>query len=204
MFYWFVQITVWILARFYLRLKIEGHENVPKKGPFILASNHRSNLDPPIIAVSMDRKLHFLAKRELFNNELAAKFFRGINLLKLNREGMDKQALRDALDVLKNGRGLLIFPEGTRSKDGKIGFARGGVSAFACSSGAPVIPVFIKGTEQAMPPKKHYILPAKIIVRFGKRIEPPKAISRIDRKSVYQEFTNRVMQEIAGLGKEAA
>lgn len=203
MFYWFVQITSHFLAKALFRLEVEGLKNIPRRGAFILACNHRSHLDPLMIAVSISRKLFFMAKMELFQGRFSRAIFKGLNCVELDRDGIDRSALKEGLRTLHRGRGLLVFPEGTRSKDGKLGSGKAGAAVFAFGTETSVIPTFISGSERAMPPKRHFITPAKIKVRFGERLIPPKVVSKGDRKQAYQQFTDKIMQEIANLEKEA-
>lgn len=204
MFYWFVNLIIGLLARILFRIQITGLENIPGRGAFILASNHRSNLDPVIIAIVIKRKLYFLGKKELFRSKFSTKIFTMLNIIELNREGIDRAALKRGLIALHKGRGLLLFPEGKRSVDGRLGMAKPGVALFALGTGVPVIPAFIKGTEKALPPRTHFIRPARIKLIFDKGLIPLKVTDRASRKSDYQEFTNRIMERIAELGKEAA
>jgi 1-acyl-sn-glycerol-3-phosphate acyltransferase len=125
-----------------------------------------------------------------------------LNCIKLDRKGIGKEALREGLKDLNRGKGLLVFPEGTRSIDGSLGSGKAGVAAFAMSVGVPVIPTFITGTEQAMPPGVHYIRFRKVSISFGKKLIPPKVINKADRKSAYQGFIDKVMQEIGSLEKK--
>lgn len=204
MFYWYVQTTFRFLAKILFRFQTRGSENVPRKGAFILASNHRSNLDPPILASAISRKLHFMAKVELFDNKIFVAVLKRLNCIKLNRQGMDRSALKQGLQALHNGRGLLVFPEGRRSADGGLSSGKAGAALFAFGANVPVIPVFIRGTERAMPPKRHFISPVKVRITLGKKIFPARIVNRQDKKAAYQEFTDRIMKEIAGLEKEAA
>lgn len=204
MFYWFTKFIVGLLTRILFRIQITGSENIPGRGAFILASNHRSNLDPVIITIVIKRKLHFLGKKELFRSKFSTKIFTMLNIIKLNREGIDKSALKKGLTALQGGRGLLLFPEGKRSRDGRLGLAKPGVALFAFGAKVPVIPAFIKGTEKALPPRTHFIRPARIKLIFDKGLIPLKVTDRASRKSDYQEFTNRIMERIAELGKEEA
>ena len=202
MFYWFVNITIRILAKILFRLEAIGLENIPKKGSFILASNHCSHLDPPLVSVAIYREIFFLAKAELFKKKIFAIMFKWLNCISVNREGADRPALKTGLRVLSRGAGLLIFPEGTRSANGELGQAKAGVAAFAFSSNAPVIPVFIKGSGEALAPGRSSIKFTKIKVFFGEKLYSPKIIDKSARKPAYQEFTDRIMQEIANLGKK--
>lgn len=204
MLYWFAQITTGILARILFQLEIVGSENIPKKGSFILACNHRSNLDPVIIANASERKVYFMGKRELFKTKFSAKFMEMLDVIELNRDGIDKSALKKGLMALHNGRGLALFPEGKRSVDGRLGPAKPGVALFAFGANLPVIPAFIQGTDRALPPHSRFIRLAKVRVSFGKSLTLPGAAERRNRKSDYQEFTDKIMRGIAELGKKAA
>lgn len=204
MFYWVAQIITGILARIFFQLEVTGSENIPGKGAFILASNHRSNLDPIIVADAIERKLYFMGKRELFRTKFSARVMKMLNVIELNREGIDRSALKKGLVSLHTGRGLLLFPEGKRSVDGRLSSGKSGVALFAFGANVPVIPVFIRGTGEALPPHSRSIRLAKIRVSFGKGLTLPEATERSNRKSDYQEFTNRIMQGIADLEKKAA
>jgi 1-acyl-sn-glycerol-3-phosphate acyltransferase len=203
MAYWFIQIVVGILARFLFRLEIRGRHYIPKNGPFILASNHRSNLDPVILAVCTDRKLFFLAKAELFENAISNAILKKVNCIELKRFGEDKAALKKGLRALRNGKGLLLFPEGTRSRNNKLGSGKTGLSLFAFTAKCPVVPVFISGTQKALPIGTRFIHVSTIRVLFGKPMEAKKNVIRTDRKEEYQIFVDKVMRSIADLEKKA-
>jgi 1-acyl-sn-glycerol-3-phosphate acyltransferase len=145
-----------------------------------------------------------MTKMELFKGRVSELIFKGLNCIMLDRNGIDRTALKEGLRALHRGRGLLVFPEGTRSKDGRLGSGKAGAAVFAFGSGAPVVPAFIKGSERAMPPKRHFIIPYKVKVTFGIRIMPPEIVNKADKKQAYQDFTDRIMQEIASLEEEAA
>jgi len=185
------------------RLEVRGVENLPKNGGFIIVSNHVSHLDPPVIASTTMRRVNFLGKMELFKNRWFGEFLRKVHCIPLNRDGIDKTALRIAFKVLNDGGVLGVFPEGTRSLDGKLGPAKGGVSIFAFGTNVPVVPAFISGSALALPPGAHIMRTKKIVVRIGKPFYPPKDFKKEDRKKVYQDFTDKAMQEISKLGQEA-
>ncbi|MDD5504293.1 MAG: lysophospholipid acyltransferase family protein [Candidatus Omnitrophica bacterium] len=202
MFYWFVQIIIGILARFLFRFKIQGGENIPSKGGFILASNHRSNLDPVILSVCIDRKLFFLAKAELFENNVSKRILRRLNCIELTRSGEDKAALKKGIRLLHDGKGLLLFPEGTRSRDNRLGRARPGISLFAFTTGVAVIPVYVTGTEKALPIGSRMIKPdAAIRVVFGRPLYARKDMPHGARKAGYQAFADSIIDGISNIEK---
>jgi 1-acyl-sn-glycerol-3-phosphate acyltransferase len=204
MLYWLVHITAGILSRCLFSVEIRGGENIPEKGAFILASNHRSNIDPVLLATSVNRKLFFLAKAELFENHVISFILKKLNCIELRRSGEDKAALKKGLKVLRSGRGLLLFPEGKRSKDNFLGRGKPGLSLFAFATGVTVVPVFITGTEKVLPIGSRMISLSKIIVVFGEPLYAKKNIDHNARKSEYQHFVDKIMEAIAILERNKA
>lgn len=153
-------------------LEVEGWENVPD-GACLLASNHQSMLDPPLIGSCLPREISFIARRSLFDNPVFGAVIRACHSIPVDRGEADIGAIRVALAALAEGRGLLIFPEGTRSQDGIIGEAKAGAGLLACKSGAPVVPIHIRGARDVLP--RGALFPvggARVRVRFGKALGP--------------------------------
>jgi 1-acyl-sn-glycerol-3-phosphate acyltransferase len=139
--------------------KIYGQENIPRSGPFIVAPNHLSHLDPPFVGAAFrKRELMFLARKTLFKPGFWNWLLSHINVIPVDKENSaDISAIKKALALLKNGFGIVIFPEGTRSLDGNFGPAQPGIGFLACKSQVPVIPVRIFGTYEIL--KKYSTLP---------------------------------------------
>lgn len=174
-------------GRIFLGLKISGLEHIPARGPLIIAANHVSNFDGPMVAVSADsvRYVRGIGKAELFDMPVLGWYLRNTGSIRLDRKG-DVAAMRAALDLISGGGCLLMFPEGTRSKDGKRGKAKAGVAFLAGSTGAPVVPAHVLNTGH-FPPK------APVEVRFG---EPLRfAGDPHDRKSCL-EFAESVLDRV--------
>jgi 1-acyl-sn-glycerol-3-phosphate acyltransferase len=189
------------LMRLYFRLEVDGREHVPRAGPVLLVSNHLSVLDPPLIGGASPRELFFLAKEELFRVPVFGGFIRALNARPVKRDGPDSRALKTALRLLEEGRALLVFPEGTRSVEGRLGEGKPGAGMLAVMSEAPVLPVHISGTGRALPPGSAAPRPAKVRVRFG----PPlhfKAEADDQRKERYREATREMMRAIAQLQEQ--
>ena len=149
--------------------RIEGYEThfVPAAGPFLLAANHVSYLDPPAVGVCFRRPIHFFARDTLFRGP-ANRILRGVNAVPVNnRGGQDLGAIRGALGVLQSGGGLLVFPEGTRSPDGRFLTPRRGIGLLACKGGVPVVPARIFGTFEALGRNRKPQWGQPIRVRFG-------------------------------------
>jgi 1-acyl-sn-glycerol-3-phosphate acyltransferase len=186
----------WI-SRVLFALHVEGVEHVPRSGPAILAPNHVSYLDPVVVGISVRRRLHFMAKKELFRNRLGAWFFRGLHAFPVTRERVDPSTLKHTLSLLAAGQMVLMFPEGTRGAGRTLGPAKPGVAMLAARSGAPVVPVFHWGAEAIWPRGSRRIRRAHLRVRFG----PPLRFAgdhRVGREAV-EAFGRQVMDAIAAL-----
>ena len=118
-FYYFAKSIVWYALKPLYRMEVKGADNVPNTGPVIVCANHISNLDPPLVGGSIQREMFFIAKEELFEKKWLSKLLSSINVFPIKRGMSDRGALRKALGILKNDQGLVIFPEGTRSKTGQ-------------------------------------------------------------------------------------
>jgi 1-acyl-sn-glycerol-3-phosphate acyltransferase len=159
-------------AEVFATLEVEGWENVPS-GACIFASNHQSMLDPPLIGSCLPREISFIARRSLFDNPVFGAVIRSCHSIPVDRGEADIGAIRVALAALAQGRGLLIFPEGTRSADGIIGEAKAGAGLLACKSGVPVVPIHIRGARDVLP--RGAFFPAggaRVRVRFGQALHP--------------------------------
>lgn len=150
--YWFVRNLARVVG-FQLTggLRIEGLEHVPATGPVIVAPNHVSHLDPPIVACSVRRKVAFMAKEELFRNPLFGGLIRSLNAFPVRRGEGDTEAIRKTLERLEAGELVLVFPEGTRGDGRSLGPFNRGVGMLAKRSGATVVPAGIAGTQRKLP-----------------------------------------------------
>jgi 1-acyl-sn-glycerol-3-phosphate acyltransferase len=187
------------------RFKAEGVENIPAKGPIILASNHASNLDPLFVGVAAPRHINYLAKQELFSNRLFRFVLRVIcGALPVDREQMDRSTLREIFKLLDRKEILLVFPEGTRTPDGKLGAAKLGVGMIAHHSGATVIPAYVHGSYAIWPRNAKRIHLHHCRVSFG----PPVVLDDLYRqgrtKEVYKHIGSRIMEGIQRLADAAA
>ncbi|MBQ7502079.1 1-acyl-sn-glycerol-3-phosphate acyltransferase [bacterium] len=155
-------------------LKIVGQENIPASGACIAASNHMSLLDPPLVAIAVNtRQVHFVAKKELFQTPVLGAILARCGCMWVDRSSKDGKAVNQAIDMLSRGRLVGIFPEGTRSKDGKLGRCKLGVAFMSLKAGAPILPMCLFNTLEA---GKRNGLPyrAGLHVRIGKLIPVEK------------------------------
>ena len=180
------------------RLEVRGREHVPPTGPALLVSNHVSVLDPPFVGGAAPRELYFLAKEELFRVPLFGRLIHALNARPVRRDGSDGRALKTALKLLRENRAILLFPEGTRGVEGRLGEGKPGAGMLAVLSGAPVVPVCVSGTARALPLRWAFPRRARVSVSFG----PPlvfKAVGDEGRKERYREATEEMMRAIAQL-----
>ena len=161
-FYRTAQFLSYAYYRLFHRFQIEGLENVPEEGAFLLASNHLSFLDPPALGCRLPRNLHYFARDSLFKGPLGM-LIRALNSIPVNRSQLDLATLRRVLKVLKEGHPLLVFPEGTRSEDGNLGEGKKGVGMLAAKAQVPVLPARIFGSYEIMGK-------GKLVPRIGRKL----------------------------------
>jgi cytidylate kinase len=197
-FYASMKLLAVAVMRALFRLEASGTEHVPTRGPVLLVSNHSSVLDPPLVGGACPRQLTFLAKAELFGVPGFGRLIHALNARPVKREGADAAALRAALRVLEQGGALLVFPEGTRGEEGRLREAKPGAALLAVLSGAPVVPVLVRGSGRAWPRGRRFPRPAKVRVTFG----PPRRFERPagnDKKDYYDSVSRDMMAAIAQL-----
>jgi 1-acyl-sn-glycerol-3-phosphate acyltransferase len=185
-----------ILFSIVFRWRISGVENIPAGGA-IIAANHISLWDPPVVGTAIPRRAHFMAKEELFANPVFGWLISKLGAFPVRRGAADRTAIKTALTLLKNGSILVIFPEGTRSKDGKLGAPEAGLALLALKAGVPVIPAAVIGTNKIF--RDGHVLP-KFCIRFGKPI-----LFGCDTagKESMGKMSAQVMTEISHLLEEA-
>ncbi|UFN44151.1 lysophospholipid acyltransferase family protein [Nocardioides okcheonensis] len=200
------------LARAVWRPTVEGLHHVPTTGPVIVASNHLSFFDSVVIPVVVPRKVVFLAKSDYFTGTgvkgaLQRAWFEGLGMLPVDRD--DTRAaiasLDTALEVLRRGEAFGIYPEGTRSRDGRLYRGRTGVAHLALTAGCPVVPVGLEGTEDIQPVGESRPRRAKVTVRFGAPITVADEYDDVPSGRARRELTDRIMAAIGELsGQEPA
>jgi 1-acyl-sn-glycerol-3-phosphate acyltransferase len=206
-FYWLAKCTLGVALKIVFRPWSRGHRNVPKRGPVILASNHLSFSDHFFGPLPLPRKVVFLAKAEYFTGPglkglVSRAFFYGVGQIPIDRTGGEasERALRSGLRVLASGNVLGIYPEGTRSPDGRLYRGRTGVARLALESRVPVVPCAMMRTFEFLPPGSHN---PRLSIRPGAIFGPPMEFSRYygretDRDAL-RAVTDEIMAEIAKL-----
>lgn len=186
-----------VVVKAMYRVEYIGLENVPKEGGYVVASNHVSFFDPVIIGASGMRRVHCMGKVELFEKPLLGWLLVHLNAFPVKRGQSDKSAVEYAIDCVKQGENIGIFPEGTRAKDYKPGQGKAGVALISKATGADIIPVAIYSGGQKLSPFK-----TKVVVRFGEVIKYEDLGLAKGTSSELREATRKIMAKITELWEE--
>jgi 1-acyl-sn-glycerol-3-phosphate acyltransferase len=189
MIYEICKAICFLVISFFARIEVRGREVFPKKGPFILASNHISNFDPEVVGMLCPRPLYYLAKEELFKNRIFGAILKKINVIPLKRGQGDLHVLRLSLKILED-KPLLIFPQGTRSTN--YDSIKGGVGFLYKKSNAPIIAAKVEGTDKILPKGAKFPKFGKIRVIYAKIEGLSEAASR-------EEIAAKVIETIKNL-----
>jgi 1-acyl-sn-glycerol-3-phosphate acyltransferase len=193
----------------YFRWRVYDAQNVPLTGGVILAANHASFIDPPLVGSGLKRDINYLARESLFRFPIVGRILHSWNAVPVDRDGGGARGLKAILDRLLRGGGIILFPEGTRTSDGKLQPARAGIGLVVAKSNAPVVPVRVFGTFEAWGRNQKFPLPKKIAVKYGKPMHfeklraEAKECSKDRLKAIYQEIANEIMAAIAGLREDS-
>ncbi len=187
------KILGFLIFKITFHLEIRGKENIPRTGNFIIASNHASFLDPPLIGYVCDKPIAYFTKQEQLVGLFGWLIMR-LGAIPLSKTSMGTSDIRSAIGVIKRGKSLLMFPEGTRSRTGKLLPGKPGIGLIVTRTNVPVIPVHIKGSFRALPPYSYFIRPGKIIINIGRACF-------YSGNQKYQEIADQIMQKISELSE---
>jgi 1-acyl-sn-glycerol-3-phosphate acyltransferase len=191
-----------ILAKTFFSMKVIHPERMIEEGPLILAVNHSSYFDPPLAGICSKRAVYYLARKSLLEWPILGPLFPQMNVIPVERDGNDMSALRGLVKKIKEGNGIVLFPEGTRSKDGNLQSAKAGIGLIIAKTRAPVLPMRIFGAFEAFPKGSKGLKLTKIRVVIGEPIYlTPEDVEPATRET-YQKLSNRVMEAIAKLTPE--
>ncbi|MGY6019231.1 lysophospholipid acyltransferase family protein [Streptomyces spinosirectus] len=210
MFYYVLKyVLLGPLLRLFFRPRIEGLDNVPAEGPAIVAGNHLSFSDHFLMPAMLKRRITFLAKKEYFTGpgvkgRLTAAFFRSAGQIPVDRTGKEagQAAIREGLGVLGKGELLGIYPEGTRSHDGRLYKGKVGVAVMALKAQVPVIPCAMIGTFEAQPPGKVIPNSHPVVIRFGKPLDFSRYAGMENEKAILRAITDEIMYAILTLSDQ--
>jgi len=197
LFYRFAQLLSWLYFKIFHRIEVKDVHNIPSTGAFILASNHTSYFDPPALGCKLPRNLHYFARDSLFFWPLGL-LIRNLNSIPVNRSQLDIATLKRVLKVLKSGDPLLVFPEGTRSPDGKLGVGKKGIGLLLAKSQSDVLPAKVVGGFDVL--GKGMLIPRigrQLVVTYGpllrfEQLDPGKS-----DPLRYETIANRVVEAIS-------
>lgn len=194
-----------LMFRFYFRWRAYNPERVPLQGPVIIAANHASYIDPPLVGSAIHRQINFLARASLFKIPVLAAILRSWEVVPVDRDGGTGRGLKVILDRLERGGAIILFPEGTRTRDGQLAAARSGLGLVVIKSTAPVVPARVFGTYEAYGRHKLIPLPRRVAVKYSQPLQfaalraEAKTCSRDRAKEIYQQVSDEVLQIIASL-----
>jgi 1-acyl-sn-glycerol-3-phosphate acyltransferase len=190
----------------YFGWRVYNNERVPRKGSVILAANHASFLDPPLVGSGLPRDINYLARKSLFRVPLLGWILRTVNAVPVDREGGGAAGLKAIIDRLHAGGAIILFPEGTRSNDGNLQPAHSGIGLTVIKSDAPVVPVRVFGTYETW--GRHVKYPRfrrRVVVKYGKPMHfeqlraEAQSCSKARLKEIYQQVADEIMVAIAAL-----
>ena len=198
-------LTFRTLYATYFLWRVLGAENVPATGGVIIASNHASFLDPPLVGSGLSRDINYLGRESLFRFPVIGALIRSWNAVPVDRDGGGAKGLKIILDRLLAGNGIILFPEGTRTRDGRLQPARSGIGLTVIKSTAPVVPVRVFGTFEAY--GRHLIFPRpyRLTVKYGRPMNfvalraEAKTCDKTRLKQIYQQVADEIMAAIAQL-----
>ncbi|MEO6876659.1 MAG: lysophospholipid acyltransferase family protein [Opitutaceae bacterium] len=198
--YGFFHYLTSVLYDIGFRGEIGGLENLPREGSFLIAANHASFLDPPLIGAQVQRQIAFFARKSLWKPGFAAWWLDAVGTIPVDRDGgQDVSAIKRVLRALKDDWGLILFPEGTRSPDGQLQTPKAGVGLICCRAQVPVIPARIFGSYEAYGKGRGLRLGTPVSIVFGAPIPPAEYDDPAAGKERYQVASTRIMARIAAL-----
>jgi 1-acyl-sn-glycerol-3-phosphate acyltransferase len=198
--YWFCRASAALVARTAFSYRAFGQENIVEDGPAIMAANHQSYMDPPLIGITCRNELYYMARKTLFEKKLLGPLISRVNAFPVDLSRGDLTAVRTIINLLKDGHRTVIFPEGTRSRDGKIQPARPGIGMIIAKTLVPVVPMRIFGSFEAWP-KGGKIRPHRVTVVVGKPMRFSNEDLSGSSREAYQSISERVLATIAAIEK---
>lgn len=196
--YHFWKNLVGLIGRLAFRMHVEGRGYEPRSGRVIVAGNHASAIDPPLVGSVLRRRAAYMAKEELFSVPILGPWLRSVGVFPVKRGQPDRRAIRRSLQVLERGGVLVMFPEGTRSEDGRLRDPEPGAAMIALRTGAPVLPVAVVGSHRILPKSARWPRFAQVVVRIGPPLQVPRIEGRLEH-AVLEEWGRRIMDAIGAL-----
>lgn len=205
--YWAVWVAVRLLARVLFRLQVSGAHHVPKKGGVVIASNHASYLDIPILGCGVRRRVSFMGRMDLFTGPVGW-LMRHLGWIPIRRERVDRKGFDEAIRRVRVGQAVVIYPEGGRTEDGQLQPGKPGVGMIVAATGCPVVPAFLEGTYDVLPLGAKRIRLRPVKVTYGAPMDFSALLQDVGgeekKKALYQRISQAVMDRISELAREAS
>jgi len=194
-----VRTIVTVFCRVWCRMSIEGRENLPASGPFILAPTHRSIIDTPVASGVYRRRMRFMGADKWWSNRYFGKLLSALGGFPVSRGSADREALRRCIAVIEGGEPLVLFPEGERKSGLTVRPLFEGAAYVAMKTGVPIVPVGIGGSERVMPKGAKFIYPRKLYVIVGAPLSAPKSDSPKEQRAAARQLTTDLHAEMQRL-----
>jgi len=202
--YRFVRVLILAVAKVFGRVEVIGAGNVPRKGSFILAPVHRSNIDFALVSLVTTRRMRYMGKDSIFKYKVLNPFFHALGAFPVHRGAADREALHTSIAVVESGQPLVMFPEGTRQSGPVVQELFDGTAYVAAKTGAPIVPVGIGGSERAMPKGSKFIHPGKIVLVIGEPLDaPPRRESGGVSRRAVRDLTEQLKADVQKLFDDA-
>jgi len=195
-FYRFIRFALLVFAKIYFRVSYRNRDFIPGEGGVLIAASHRSFLDPPLVGITCERTLHFMARSDLFTVPFIGKILPKINTFPVKRGQFDKACFMYTLKLLAAGECVVIFPEGTRSPDGYLHAPFPGIGLLVHKAKVPVIPCYVEGSYEAFPRQVKYPKPAKVNLIYGQPLSFAHYYELPGCREIYEKIANEIIVEI--------
>ena len=197
-------LLFYVSGRLFFRYRAFGREHIPKHGGVLIAANHASFLDIPLLGCGIPRRVAFLGRQDLFPIPGLNRTLQWLGWIPIRQDRLDREGFGKAVRLIKSGQAVVIFPEGMRTRDGKLGLGKPGIGTIVAETGCAVVPAYIAGTYEALPMGSARLRFHRVQVVFGKAIDFSADLQRYPGKKDFYRYVSRtVMAQIADLGQVA-
>ena len=200
--YGILWLLVSALGRLLFRYRATGAEHIPQRGGVLIAANHASYVDIPFVGIGAQRRMWFLGRQDLFVPVLRP-FLQWLGWIPIRQDRLDRDGFGRAIRLIQDGKVVVIYPEGTRTPDGQLKRGKPGMGVIVAETGCAVIPAYLAGTREVLPPGVRWIALHPVRVTFGAPIDFTEASQRLSGKELYQHVSRTVMARIAEVGQVA-
>lgn len=199
--YWFLWLVFYVSGRLLFRYRAVGREHIPKEGGLLIAANHESFLDIPLLGCGIPRRVAFLGRQDLFQIPGLNRLLQWLGWIPIRHDRLDRAGFARAVRLIKSGTAVVIFPEGTRTEDGRLRPGKPGIGTIVAETGCPVLPAHIEGTYEALPMGSFRLRLHPVTVTYGKPIDFLADAHHGFGKEFYRHVSRTVMARIAELGR---